>query len=291
MDNIYLFEECLKIWEPCIDEYYFTWLDDLFIDNDDVVEKIWKLRSLITACYININKNISFEYLLDDILDILEENVKYSEFVAFWKVLDISYSSFSVLKIDQKKEILKKFIFLYCKNREFKYIEKWIVYSNSTIQALYDSWSSRSKWELGKKKLIDFLKNKGITEFFVDEQKIKNEISKNDIKFEFSNKYQWKLPDAFFYNENWEIFILEAKHINEWGWSQDKQVHELIDFISYTEENVHYVSFLDWTYFNKFKNIKNSSKKLLLQKQQILNNLNKNKNNYFINTYWLEKLF
>jgi hypothetical protein len=62
--------------------------------------------------------------LLDDILDILEENVKYSEFVAFWKVLDISYSSFSVLKIDQKKEILKKFIFLYCKNREFKYIEK-----------------------------------------------------------------------------------------------------------------------------------------------------------------------
>ena len=34
-----MFEECLKIWEPCIDEYYFTWLDDLFIDNDDVVEK------------------------------------------------------------------------------------------------------------------------------------------------------------------------------------------------------------------------------------------------------------
>lgn len=290
MNNLNLFEECIIIWEPAIDEYYFTWIENLYIDNKNIIEKIWKLRNLITACGVNINKNMSFDYLLDDILLILEENVKYSEFVAFWKVLDISYSSFCILEINKKKEVLRKFIFLFCKNRENKYIERGLIYSNTTIQALYDNWSSRSKWELWKRKLLDFFKNKGIIDFFVDEQKIKNEIYKNKIKFQFSNKYQWKLPDALFYKDN-KTYILEAKHINEWWGAQDKQIHELIDFISYNEEWVSYISFLDWTYFNKFKNIKNSSKKLLSQKSQILEKLEQNKNNYFLNTHWLEKLF
>ena len=89
----------------------------------------------------------------------------------------------------------------------------------------------------------------------------------------------------------WEhFFIVEHKHMKEgWGW-QNKQIVEIIDLIWWKEEwNIHYVSFLDWIYFNRF--ISNSiDSKTMEQKEQIEINLRNNDKNYFINTEWFIKM-
>jgi len=291
MSNIDVFNECLLNPENVIDEYYFTDLDNLFIDNKEIISKISKLRQYLTTCSINIEKWQSNQYILDDILHLLENNTQYSEFVSFWKVLDVSYSVFVSLKVDLQKKLLLKFIDYYSKYRENNYVSKWLVYSDTTIQALYDAWSSRSKWQMGQNKIISYLKKHWIEDFVVSETAIYTNIIEMKLNFDFNKTHQWKLPDALF-SINWHIFILEAKHINEWWWAQDKQLWELIDFIKQSEniENIHYISFLDWTYFNKFIMPKKTSSKINSQKNDIINLLNKNPWNFFVNTYWFEKM-
>ncbi len=92
------------------------------------------------------------------------------------------------------------------------------------------------------------------------------------------------------------IFIIEAKHIKESGGAQDKQITELINFIKYQENiknpTIHYVSFLDGIYFNKFikeingntNNNKCKKNKIQSQMNDIISHLKNNKSNFFVNT-------
>ncbi len=59
---------------------------------------------------------------------------------------------------------------------------------------------------------------------------------------------------------------------------------EIIDFVSYKEESVFYVSFLDGVYFNFLADENIESGKPFEQRKSIIDNLKKNKQNYFVNT-------
>jgi hypothetical protein len=87
---------------------------------------------------------------------------------------------------------------------------------------------------------------------------------------------------------NDRLLILEAKHIRESGGAQDKQIGELIDFISQSEDKpISYVAFLDGRYFNRLIAPKG---KVREQRSAIEKALRKYPNNYFVNTSGLLKL-
>jgi hypothetical protein len=83
---------------------------------------------------------------------------------------------------------------------------------------------------------------------------------------------------------------MENKHMKEAGGGQDKQMSEIINFISYQDKEVSYISFLDGVYFNLLSDETIKSGKPYEQRKAIYTYLKKNKTNYFVNTFGLEKL-
>ncbi len=98
----------------------------------------------------------SAEKILDEIYQILisMDKIQYTEFIAFWKVLDISYSAFK--KMPGQKSVLKNILQFYCKKRRKLYDK--LGYSNVTVQALYDMGTSRRKGVSSINKLLAMLK-------------------------------------------------------------------------------------------------------------------------------------
>ncbi len=203
----------------------------------------------------------------------------------------------------------------YCKRRR-KIYDK-LGYSNITVQALYDSGSSRKQGGSGTNKLIDIVedilnisdkehtknlkdfKNKIYCYFLPDgedKELFKEFIKKYNLNYEFGRNSQNKIPDMVLKIGN-DIFIIEAKHIKESGGAQDKQIKEIIEFIKYEEKssNIHYVSLMDGIYFNKFIKEKynpngRKNNKVKTQINDIKNHLKDNKNNFFVNTEGFKKL-
>lgn len=86
--------------------------------------------------------------------------------------------------------------------------------------------------------------------------------------------------------------MIEAKHIKESGGSQDKQLNELIAYISYQEQQnspVRYVAFLDGFYFHLMASATQGTKPYR-QRRDIENALKQNPRNYFVNTRGLREL-
>jgi len=81
-----------------------------------------------------------------------------------------------------------------------------------------------------------------------------------------------------------KIFIMEHKHMKESGGGQDKQMSEIINFISYKDSGVYYVSFLDGVYFNVIADESIANGKAFEQRRSVIQNLTNNKQNYFVNT-------
>jgi hypothetical protein len=102
-ENVYYWELSLNNPEPLLDDYYI--FDYLIIKEEDLLEKSDELRELIITYCVLLQKqqqdSESAEIVYNDIYRILASvnNIQYHEFVAFWKVLDISYSVFSHLSI------------------------------------------------------------------------------------------------------------------------------------------------------------------------------------------------
>ena len=73
---------------------------------------------------------------------------------------------------------------------------------------------------------------------------------------------------------------------------QDKQLSELIEITSLIEENknIYFIAFLDGKYANQFFNQQNMQPKLKTQRSEVLENLTKYQNNYFLNTAGFKKL-
>jgi len=298
--NLDYWEISLKNPEPIIDEYYT--FNRLIVQNQNLIQKVERLRELITTycVLLKIDKQ-ALGKILDEIYMIaLHKNIQYTEFIAFWKTLDLSYSSFRQLSEQDRKLMLHKILEEYCEKRRKLYDE--LEYSNVVVQALYDSGVSRKKGKAGTQKItnlilqklknsqtfrtIDELRNQILGYFLPDENKVLfNEFIENyNIKYRFSQTYQGKLPDVVLKVKD-HFFIIEAKHINETGGAQDKQIAELISFINQREpsQNIHYVAFIDGLYFNYFINPPKGSK-VSQQKEDIENCLKHNHSNFFVNT-------
>jgi hypothetical protein len=298
--NLDYWEISLKNPEPIIDEYYT--FNKLIVQNQNLIQKVERLRELITTyCVLLEIDRQALGKVLDEIYMIaLHKNIQYTEFIAFWKTLDLSYSSFRQLPELDRKLMLHKILEEYCEKRRKLYDE--LGYSNIVMQALYDSGVSRKKGKAGTQKItnlilqklknsqifrtIDELRNQILGYFLPDENKVLfNEfIAKYNIEYRFSQTYQGKLSDVVLKVRD-HFFIIEAKHINETGGAQDKQIAELISFINQREpfQNIHYVAFLDGLYFNYFINPPQGSK-LSQQKEDIENCLKRNHSNFFVNT-------
>jgi len=290
----------LKNPEPIIDEYYI--FNKLIVQNQNLIQKVERLRELITTycVLLEIDKQ-AVGKILDEIYMItLHKNIQYTEFIAFWKTLDLSYSSFRQLPEQDRKLMLHKILEEYCEKRRKLYDE--LGYSNIVVQALYDGGVSRKKGKAGIEKItnlilqklknsqifrtIDELRSQILGYFLPDQNKVLFDkfIANYNIEYRFSQTYQGKLPDVVLKAKD-HFFIIEAKHINETGGAQDKQIAELISFINQREpsQNIHYVAFLDGLYFNHFINPPQGSK-LSQQKEDIENCLKHNHSNFFVNT-------
>ncbi|UXM84251.1 hypothetical protein [Methanococcus aeolicus] len=332
--NLEYWEYSLKHLEPIFEKYYIK--DNLIVENKELIEKVERLRELIISYCVIIEKNEeTANEIFKEIYEIINsvKDIKYTEFVAFWKALDMSYSVFEKVDKNNKEIVLKEILAEYCKRRRKVYDK--LGYSNITIQALYDSGSSRKQGNSGGDKLNDIVrelpnttevnnindfKNEDCCYFLPDKTTgrdgnkglFKEFIKKYNLNYEFGENNQNKIPDMVL-KINDCIFVIEAKHIKENGGAQNKQITELIEFITYQENTknptIHYVSFLDGIYFNKFiKEINNTSnntnnnnnndnskikkKKNKIQSQiyDIETYLRDNKNNFFVNTEGFKQL-
>jgi hypothetical protein len=307
--NLEYWKISLKNPEPIVDEYYIS--DEIIVDDKKLIKSIERLRDLITTYCVLLEKGEnSAKKILDEIYEIISDTdkIQYTEFVAFWKTLDLSFSVFN--KLQNQKIVLSKLLKEYCLRRKKLYDR--LGYSNITVQALYDIGSSRKKGTSGVIKIIGLAKEKFNLEklyhfrkiedvkiqklgyFLPDsgDQKLFRDFCKNfNIRYKFGDEHQGKLPDVVLKVGN-HFLIIEAKHIKESGGAQDKQIDEIIKFIKYSEnsKSIHYLSFLDGIYFNNFISPPKSSK-VYRQKQEIEEHLKNNPNNFFLNTAGIICLF
>jgi len=308
--NIYYWKKSLETPEPAGDPFYSS--DEIIVTDTELIKKVERLRELIISyCVLSEKDNIDgTSEILDEVYNIIIsiDKIQYTEFIAFWKTLDISYSVFE--KLPNKKDVLKGLLRKYCERRRKLYDN--LGYSNITVQALYDTGSSRKKGVSGIDKIIYIIQDKlkkNITHakdidtlmkstdaYFLPDRGDKGLFSifckKMRIRYLFSKDHQGKQPDIVL-KTNGEFFIIEAKHINETGGAQDKQIVEVIEFIRYSEklDNVHYVSFIDGIYFNNFIWLDDNSKtKISEQKKDIEKYLRNNPKNFFVNTNGLLSL-
>lgn len=326
-DNLFYWEISLKNPEPVFDKYYVF---DEIIVNEKLIQEVRRLRELITSyCIAKESKKESISEFLDEILDKINsiidsvENIQYTEFIAYWKTLDMTESVFKNLnEKNKKKEVLKEIVEYYCERRRKLYDS--LGYSDVTIQALYDSGASRKKGEAAIKKIVEMHKNFFEESIHVekidqldsnkvchmlpdngDENLFEEFLKKYNLKFAYGDKAQNKKPDFLLKVEN-QFFIIEAKHLKEGGGTQNKSVKELIDFIKEKEDfdNIHYVGFMDGVYFNYFISSPHGRKKQRCDDENALKNnkfekqrcdienaLKNNKSNFVLNTKGLEFLF
>lgn len=309
--NLDYWEISLKNPEPRIDEYYI--FDEIIVKDKNLIKWIERLRELIISYCVMLEKNkgASTE-ILDEIYEIIIsiDKIQYTEFIAFWKILDMSFSVFK--NIPDRKMVLDELLEKYCSRRRKLYNK--LGYSNITVQALYDSGASRKRGTAGITKVIDIagkifdfrrkdthlktiedVKSKKNGFLFPDKRDkelFKAFCKEFKIVYQFGRVHQGKYPDVVLKIDG-HFFIIEAKHIKEPGGGQDKQIVEAIEFIKYSEKSnlIHYVSFLDGVYFNIFINVPhNDTNKVNKQKEDIKKYLTKNPNNYFVNTAGLKSL-
>lgn len=315
LNNIKLFETCLKNKESYVDKYYVK-NSKPTITND--TKKLNKLMKANTEILDNISaykiatksKNIKMQKtILQNILSLLKTTgINNTEFTSYWATKDMSYSSYKTFKNTPsiQAEFIKNIIPEFIKDRHLLY--KIHGYSFTTLQVLKDSKAHKGNASPGNKKITSLFIKSGFSHFtsneiseFTKSNKVfiypdktdrilfKKILSHYKINFKWSKNHENKQTDFLFKIDN-KIFIMEHKHMKESGGGQDKQMSEIINFISYTDKNVYYISFLDGIYFNVLadKNIKTG--KPFEQRKSIIDNLKKHKKNYFINTKGFTKL-
>ncbi len=280
-----------------------------------LMEANHKLIELITT-YKTIRYDSSFEeknknLIIEKIINILETTklINYSSFCVYLQVVGYSFSTYdtekSTLNLDEKINLMKSLVNLYIDNRHDLYC--YHGYSDQVLQVNSDASSSRRKGKTGIEKMEDVLiplgfrraknllmfKNLPLCYILPDKGDINlfnTLLEENNIIFEFRETRDNKNPDMLFKIYD-DFYILEHKLTNGGGGSQNAEINEIIQFINYTESkmNWHYISCLQGNFFKKLNEL-NAEPKAANQYRNVMNNLENNPNNYFINGKGFEKL-
>lgn len=221
--------------------------------------------------------------------------MNYSEFACFINACDNTLDA-----VKKDLDLVKKIAQRYFSKRLLKepVPEEW-------IQAILDSNSSRKKGKCGESKLISLLKKLNFEEVknWEDFNKLDKCVAqfsktfsvknvKGNLNIKLKTKKQGKKLDLIIKYKN-KIFLLEAKHLNTSGGSQDKQISELIEILNLKEKtpNISYLSFLDGSYSNIILSNSKGGDKIKTQRKEIAKYLKRNSNNYWLNTAGFESLF
>lgn len=285
--------------------------DIVIVDKNDYCSTVNRLRELIiTYCTVSeIDKSDSLQMeivkRIDEII-INTENIQYTEFVAYWKSSDMTYSGYEALDVQTRLTVLTTLLNRYCEQRRKLYDQ--LGYTHVIQQALYDSASARSQSKAGVRKVQQLLthvvgrevhpvedvgdfNSQSLCILLPDRNKavFTDWLSHWQVRYSFGQTHQGKLPDILIKMGS-IVFVLEAKHVKEPGGAQDKQITELIDYIRQQEQApIHYVAFLDGLYFNLFCQPVTDTKPYR-QRQDIEAALKQFNQNYFVNTKGLLKL-
>ncbi|MDO8451307.1 MAG: hypothetical protein Q7S76_00375 [bacterium] len=317
MNNTELFDYSLQNPESLVDDFYIKGRDLIISNSPDEPNQLMRInRELldnITAYRVATDHDNGEmrAATLRTVQSLMRNNgLNFSEFASFWAVVDVSYSLYMALPDTEQLEFLESVIKKYLEMRHEIYLRQG--YSSTTLQVGKDAKAHKSNGSLGSAKVATILSENGYTQLtsltleslrnsdkiflFSDKngKKLFKEIL-NDLNIEFlwSVGRQNKMPDVLFKNGN-DIFIIEHKHMKEGGGGQDKQVAEIVDFISHSELNassiIHYVTFLDGLYFNLLAHQAGAGGKLATQIANTRSNLATNQGNYFVNTAGFREL-
>lgn len=307
LDNIELFNECLNNPVNNIDPYNREILNKVIIPTDidvpcELLNRNSRLIELITQ-YNNYNVKGDKSHN-KEIISKIDECLKYEgmnlcPFSQYLMVHDVNYDMYLNTLTDEDKEFILN---CYVMDRHQAYLNR--DYSEIIFQVLADNYSHKRKGNLGVKKIMKICEDLGFSKITskdqIDDEKyyilpdadgkklFKLILEKNNIDFEFEKSHQGKMPDALIKHK--DVFVIvEHKTSKELGGGQDKQMTEIIDFVGYGERLVRYVSYLDGVLFNELKEPRDTNK-LFRDKNNIIENLNRNKYNYFVNDYGFKKL-
>lgn len=302
-DNIHYFNISQQNPENFLDKNYMFIEENLNLDF--YVNKTQKIKELLTTIKNIKDKNNSDKLLREIFLELqntIKKHSNYSEFGCFINACDSTIEE----NINDIK-LLKTITFLYLEKRKLTDIIPY-----EWVQAIIDKGSSRKKGHAGENKIINLLEKNGFLKAkdILDFRKYDKCAAKLSKRGKFSNKNifkffgvsigdrnQDKSLDVIVKNKK-EIFFIEAKHLNTGGGGQNKQVLELIEIIreKNKKNNYHFVAFLDGVFSNILLSAGSGAEneeeavKTKLQYKDIMAALNKNKNNYWVNTAGFEKL-
>ncbi|MDD5144796.1 MAG: hypothetical protein PHW72_01610 [Candidatus Pacebacteria bacterium] len=317
VNNEELFKFSLNNPEPIIDDFYLKKGNLIISQNPNDPTTLMKrnfnlLESISAYNFAKKNKNqVTAKKAIETIIEIVKgKDINYSEFVSFWPVVDISYSLFEKMEKADQLKIIKNIVEKYIELRHNLY--SVYNYSPTTLQVGKDAKAHKENGNLGAYKISKILNSAGFVNADSDTVKqftsvgnkkyietdkkgkrlFKDLIIYYKLKFLWSRSKEKKMPD-FLIKDGKNIFIVEHKHMKECGGGQDKQINEIISFISFSERNqeIHYVSFLDGIYFNLFTKDNLNECKVRNQLNSIKKSLKNNKQNYFLNTAGFKKLF
>lgn len=314
LDNKRYFDYSKEHPEGLFDPYYAK--DKVVIPlraekKNELTTNNEKLIDLITAFEVAVSmgkdKNSeNIKEIIEAIESVLDstENINYSSFCQFFMVYNASYAAYKDLPKDEKYEFLYEILVLYCRERHGMY--KSHGYTNSILQVVCDNYSHKRNSKTSIIKFEDLLKpyttynlqdeNKVITDddyYFLPDKTgkkcFKRLLKELDLKMESRAIEQSKVPDIVF-KHNGHYYIFELKMMKGGGGGQNKQAVEFAYFIRFSEENdkVHYGILLDSLYSNDL--FFSNQPKIAEQRKDVLEALENNPNNFFVNTAGAELL-
>ncbi len=314
LDNKRYFDYSKEHPEPLFDPYYEKNMSVIPLRaevKNELTEKNERLIDLITAFQVAITMgkdkdSEQIKEIIDEIKQILDKtkNINFSSFCQFFMVQNSSYSTYQSIPKEEKFNFIYEMLLRYCKERHDMY--KSHGYSNSILQVVCDSYSHKRNSKTSIVKFQDLLKpyttyhlqdeNRILTEdnyFFLpdksDKKCFERLLKDLNLKMESRAIEQGKVPDIVF-KHNGHYYIFELKMMKGSGGGQNKQAVEFAYFIRFSEENdkVHYGILLDSLYSNDL--FFSNQPKIAEQRKDVLEALENNPSNYFVNTAGAELL-
>ena len=312
-DNLDLLKKSVAQREPIYDPAYqkeHLVITDCASELNELMRANRDIWDCVTAYQVNleIGESDACDKVVDRLALCLQtKDINYSEFTSFWECADVSYSVYRRLKASEQREFLHRIIREYIARRHDLY--KSHGYSFTTLQVKADSFAHKRTGEQGINKVEGMLAEHGVTRYesasgtgfaaatmkYIladksDSQTFDKWIHECGMYFKWGANHSGKLPD-YAIKTSEHTFVVEHKHMKEFGGGQDKQIAELLDFIRESESDlrIHYVSFLDGILFNRLFHPK-AKAKVKMQQLGILAALKEFKANYFVNTYGFQEL-